>query len=84
MKLTPFNELPEGYEIVTNIYQLYKLRKGKKIHKPENLVRDNAQILYLYSEIQNGFYKRVLTPLTEDLDLKKYIERGALYYKPKV
>lgn len=76
-------DLPEGYVPVTNLQQLFKLRKGKRARLPENLVRDNQQIIYLYSEVEDGYYKRLLQPYTLDEDLQSYINRGVLFYKPK-
>jgi hypothetical protein len=74
--------LPEGYIPVTNIQQLYKLRKGKRSLLPENMVRE-VQVIYIYSEIEEGYYKRILTPEIPDESLEWYIQRGILFYKPK-
>lgn len=73
--------LPEGFVAVDGIGQLYKLRKGKRAAHPENMIR-HVQIVYLYSEVVDGYYRRVLNEDFDDYTLKRYIDRKLLFYKP--
>lgn len=73
--------LPEGYIPVTDIGQLYKMRKGKRSPHPENMIR-HVQIIYLFSELVDGYYRRVLNDDYDDYTLKKYIDRRLLFYRP--
>lgn len=75
-------DLPKGYILCTDYFQLFKLRKNKRKRIPSNLVRRVGMILFTYSPLQNKYYKRILQIYTEESLLKKMIARKILYYKP--
>ena len=76
-------DLPEGYVLCTDYYQLCKLKLYKKKRIPSNLTPRIGMVLFAYSEIHDKYYKRILQVYTSEDLLRKLIERQVLYYKPQ-
>lgn len=78
----PLYELPEGYVLVTDYNELCKLKLYKRKRIPSNLTPRIGMILFVYSEIQDKYYKRILRTYTDRKLLETFIERKVLFYKP--
>lgn len=78
----PLYDLPEGYVLVSDNEQLCKLKLHKRKRIPSNFTRRIGMVLFVYSEIRDKYYKRILRSYTEQKFLDSLIQRKVLYYKP--
>lgn len=78
----PLYDLPEGYELVDNFEQLCKLKQRKRKFIPSNLTPRLGMIIFVYSEIKDKYYRRILQSYTGRKFIEDLIQRRILYYKP--
>lgn len=76
-----YSILPQGYEKMTNIKEIFKLPSEGEI-----LTTDNAQIregieLIVYNPQTNQYYSRYLTYSSNRKNLLKYMNDGNLFIK---
>ena len=77
----PLYDLPEGYVLVNDYDELCKLKAYKRKRIPSNLTPRIGAVLFVYSEIQDKYYKRIMHVYTDRKLLESFIQRKILYYK---
>lgn len=71
--------LPEGFDLITDLKSLKRLKKGKRKPNPENFEWKNGTTLYVFSHSSQVYYKKILSVFTPIDVLEKYFNNKILY-----
>lgn len=74
-----FPELPSSFEMVTNFADLFRLKKGKRVAKKENLEPCYGTYLLIYSPYSNKYFFETVTERTKMKKLFQYFNDMNLY-----
>jgi hypothetical protein len=80
-ELEYYQSLPEGYEKMTNIKEIFKLPPEGEILTAENAeIREGIELI-VYNPQTNQYYSRYLTYSSNRKNLLRYMNDGNLFIK---
>lgn len=74
-----FTSLPSSFELCTNFADLFRLKKGKRIAKKENMEPCYGTYLLIYSPYSNKYFFETITERTTMRKLFGYFNDMNLY-----
>jgi len=80
-ELEYYTELPEGYVLMENYSELFKLKEGETVLTVDTSIIREGLILIVFNPVTKEYYPRYLSNCSDKIKLLQYFNDWNLYIK---